>query len=223
MNRILNVCHSGFPLINTRLFCQRVPLVFKAPSRFLSNRVVLDPNTNVAKDVILYKYENPRFFKLINIFAIVQFGFWNYLSHFSYTTLRDAPVPQEDTENLRFWERINLGENKYRNSIAAMCLFMGWGILAVAWTFTLRSVRYLVLNKGGNAISFVTYAPFGENRIMKVPINCISAVESREFAKATLPIKVKNRALFYVLDMKGEFRNPALFDQTAGLRRKWAK
>lgn len=80
-----------------------------------------------------------------------------------------------------------------------------------------------MLRKGGASISFVTYTPFGQNRIMNVPVKCVSAVESRQMAKTTLPLKVKDKALYYVLDMRGEFKNPMLFDQTAGMSRKWAQ
>lgn len=86
--------------------------------------------------------------------------------------------------------------------------------------FTLRSVRFLILRKGGKDISFVTYGPFNKNRIMTVPLKCVSAQESREIAKTQLPLKVKNRSLFYILDMRGEFKNPKLFDYTAGLKRR---
>lgn len=37
-------------------------------------------SSTLAKDIIVYKYENPRFFKLMNIFAISQFLFWGELS-----------------------------------------------------------------------------------------------------------------------------------------------
>lgn len=225
MNRILSICRTGLPFISCRLLLQKIPLFSHTvtPSRSLCTRTILDPNTNVVKDVILFKYENGKLFKAINFFALAQFCFWNYLSYFSYKNLRDAPVPQEDTDNLQFWQKINLGENKYRNSITIMCFVMGYGILAACWIFTLRSVRFLVLRKGGDAVSIVTYTPFGQNRIMNVPVKCVSAVESRQMAKTTLPLKVKDKALYYVLDMRGEFKNPILFDQTAGMSRKWAQ
>lgn len=86
--------------------------------------------------------------------------------------------------------------------------------------YTLRSVRFLILRKGGQSVSFVTYGPFNRNRIMTVPLKYISAEESRAMARVQLPIKVKNKSLFYVLDMRGEFRNPQLFDYTAGLKRR---
>lgn len=80
-------------------------------------------NTNVVKDVILYKYDNPRFFKNLNIFAVCQFGFWGYLSYFAFTTLRDAPV--EIKEDTPWWRSVNLGENKYRNAITIFCFLIG--------------------------------------------------------------------------------------------------
>ena len=86
--------------------------------------------------------------------------------------------------------------------------------------FTLRSVRYLILRKGGKELSFVTYGPFNKNRIMTVPLKNVSAQESREIAKTQLPLKVRNYRFFYILDMRGEFRNPKLFDFTAGLKRR---
>ncbi|GAB0100728.1 Transmembrane protein 223 [Sergentomyia squamirostris] len=177
-------------------------------------------NTNVVKDVIIYKYDNPKFFRYLNIFAICQFFFWVYLSHFSFTTLRDAPVDKNTSEDLPFWRKLNLGDNKYRNTLSSLSFCFGWGILAMSWMYTLRSVRYLVLRKGGQNVSLVTYTPMGVgNRIMDVPLTCISAQESRGAARVHLPLKVKNRAFYYILDKKGTFPNEKLFDYTAGLRR----
>lgn len=36
----------------------------------------VNPQSDLLKDVIVYKYDNPRFFKLMNIFAVSQFLFW---------------------------------------------------------------------------------------------------------------------------------------------------
>lgn len=82
-------------------------------------------NTKVLKDVILFKYENPRFYKLLNFFAISQFFFWNYLSHFSFTKLKDAPVERNMDPDLPFWRKMNLGDNKYRNSLTVFCFLIG--------------------------------------------------------------------------------------------------
>lgn len=82
----------------------------------------LEVNTNVAKDVILYKYVNDRFFKAINIFAICQFGFWSYLAIFAFTDLKDAPV--EDKEE-KWWRKINLGDTKYRITFTLISFLIG--------------------------------------------------------------------------------------------------
>lgn len=89
--------------------------------RWFSSTV--DVNTNVVKDVILFKYDNPKHYKWLNIFSVCQFGFWSYLSYFSFTTLRDAPVdPDSDAT---WWRKINLGENKYRNGITLSAFLIG--------------------------------------------------------------------------------------------------
>ncbi|XP_053967485.1 transmembrane protein 223 [Anastrepha ludens] len=200
-------------------FSKPKSVILRAPVR---NRCspAYDVNTNVTKDVILFKYENPRYYNVLNIFALCQFVFWTYLSHFAFTTLKDAPVLELPEDELAWYQRINLGENKYRNGITTFCFLIGYGILCAAWLFTLRSVRYLILRKGGKDVAFVTYGPFNKNRILQVPLKYVSAQESRDLARSQLPIKVKNRVLYYVLDMRGEFRNPKLFDHTAGLKRR---
>ncbi|XP_011182184.1 transmembrane protein 223 [Zeugodacus cucurbitae] len=204
---------SKAPLLNKPL------ITLRAPARNRSSPV-FDVNTNVTKDVILFKYENPKYYNVLNIFGLCQFVFWTYLSHFAFTTLKDAPVQEIPGEELAWYQQINLGENKYRNGITTICFLIGYGILCASWMYTLRSVRYLILRKGGKDVAFVTYGPFNKNRIMTVPLKCVSAQESRELARNQLPIKVKNRSLYYVLDMRGEFKNPQLFDYTAGLKRR---
>lgn len=92
--------------------------------------------------------------------------------------------------------------------------------MGFVWTFTLRSVRYLILRKGGNKVAFVTYGPFGTNRITNVPLNCVSAVQSREIGASALPIKVKNTRFHYLLDNQGEFRNPEIFDHVINVKRR---
>ncbi|KAH8389705.1 transmembrane protein 223 [Drosophila serrata] len=188
--------------------------------RFSSQAAPFDVSTSVSKDIILFKYENPRFYKMLNFFGVCQFVFWTYLSHFAFTTLKDAPVVENPGDDLKWYQRINLGDNKYRNGITACSFLIGYGILFAVWMFTLRSVRFLILRKGGQSVSFVTYGPFNRNRIMTVPLKCVSAEESRNMARVQLPIKVKGKTLYYVLDMRGEFRNPQLFDYTAGLKRR---
>jgi len=116
----INTVHAYNRNLN-RMCIARHHLTF--PKVFVSTSA-LEVNTKVAKDVILYRYENPRFFRIVNVFALCQFVFWSYLSHFAFTTLKDAPVPK-DKDNLPWWRRINLGENKYRNSLTVLSFLIG--------------------------------------------------------------------------------------------------
>lgn len=119
---LLRFASSKCPLTTTFNFSNySIKSVFR--QRWFSSAV--DVNTNVAKDVILYKYDNPKHFKWVNIFSLCQFGFWGYLSYFSFTTLRDAPVPVDPDAEVAWWRKINLGDNKYRNTIAISAFLIG--------------------------------------------------------------------------------------------------
>lgn len=92
----------------------------------LPTKTIHDVNTNVIKDVILFKYENPKFYRYMNIFAVVQYMFWTYLGVFAFSTLRDAPVDKSAiTDDTPWFRRINLGENKYRNTLGIVSLVVG--------------------------------------------------------------------------------------------------
>ncbi|XP_059061663.1 transmembrane protein 223 isoform X2 [Achroia grisella] len=148
--------------------------------------------------------------------------FWSYLGIFAFSSLRDAPVDESKiTEDTPWFRKINLGENKYKNGLGILSVAIGTGSLAIIWMYTLKSVRFLILNKGGRHLTFVTYSPFGRNRIIKIPIENVCCKENRSNARVQLPLKVKNQWMHFMLDMRGEFRNPLLFDSTAGLMRRW--
>ncbi|XP_018567695.1 transmembrane protein 223 [Anoplophora glabripennis] len=178
-----------------------------------------DINTNVVKDVILYKHPNDRFFKIVNLFAICQFGFWTYLALFAFTNLKDVPV---DDKEEKWWRKVNLGDTKYRTTFTIISFLIGWGILCVTWMYSLRSVKYLILKKGGKEVTIITHTPTGGNKMLTLKLDNLSCKDSRTSAGSQLPIQVKGHYLHYILDMRGAFTNPTLFDQTAGLRRKWA-
>ena len=76
------------------------------------------------------------------------------------------------------------------------------------------------MRKDGKTISLVCYTPFGKNRIMDVPLKNISVSESRTSSRAYLPVKVKDTRFYYLLDMKGDFKNTRLFDNVIALNRK---
>lgn len=104
----------------------RINIVQTASLSSVTTRTIHDVNTNVVKDVILFKYENATFYKYMNLFAIVQYCFWIYLGIFSFSTLRDAPVDESKiTDDTPWFRRINLGENKYRNTLGIVAVTVG--------------------------------------------------------------------------------------------------
>ena len=47
----------------------------------------------------------------------------------------------------------------------------------------------------------------------------MSAVQLRSKASNQLPIKVKGYKIYFLIDLKGELKNPPLFDASVGLKR----
>lgn len=86
----------------------------------------IDPSS-LTKDVIVFKYNNPKYFRIMNFFGLVQFFFWIICSEFALSTLRDTPIndTDPDLQNTPFYLRINLGENKYKNGLAISCFLLG--------------------------------------------------------------------------------------------------
>ncbi|CAI9729684.1 Hypothetical predicted protein [Octopus vulgaris] len=103
------------------------------------------------------------------------FFFWVHLAGFSYTTLRDVkPKEQEANENSTkppWWKRINLGENKYRNGIALLCISVGYLVLFISIIYPRRAVKQLWLLKGGRAVKIDT---FGYKSHYVAPLDSIS-------------------------------------------------
>lgn len=92
----------------------------------VTTKTIHDVNTNVTKDVVLFKYENPKFYMYMNIFAVVQYMFWSYLGIFAFSSLRDAPVDKSKiTDDTPWFRKVNLGENKYRNTLGSVAFLVG--------------------------------------------------------------------------------------------------
>ncbi|XP_075227420.1 transmembrane protein 223 [Lycorma delicatula] len=180
---------------------------------------VLDVNTNVTKDVLLYKHDCTRHFKMLNLFAVGQFIFWNYLAETVFSTTKNIPE-EEITKDGPWYTRFNPGKDVARYSLTAVCLIIGTGMLITAYFYTIRAVKYIVLKKGGQVVLLATHSPFGKERVLHVPVNQISAADHRASAKITIPLKVQGKSLFFILDKEGKFGNLMLFDATVGLRRK---
>lgn len=129
------------------------PIVYKFSSNILKQFVRknasyapinIDPKS-LTKDVIVFKYDNPKYFKIMNFFGLVQFFFWLICSEFTLSTMRDTPVDEnnEYLEKMPFYLRINLGENKYKYGLAISCFLLGKKI-TLTLSFGVRFFFYLM-------------------------------------------------------------------------------
>ena len=132
ISRLINgklSANSLFQYVNIVIkpFSTKLPSIRQQTVRNFAETRPYDVNTNVAKDVILFKYENQRFFRILNIFGISQFIFWTYISAFAYTTLKDAPVAETKPGEPEpaWYQKVNLGDNKYRNGITIISFLLG--------------------------------------------------------------------------------------------------
>lgn len=63
------------------------------PKRFAAQIVKSEKsNENLIKDVIVYSYENPRMFQMLNLFSISQLFFWGYIGNWAYSEMKDVEV-----------------------------------------------------------------------------------------------------------------------------------
>nr|CAG4644478.1 EOG090X0JX7 [Lepidurus arcticus] len=216
LKRNFNSLYSSFPSqlssAKVRLFGTTTSLPWKA-------------DTGIAKDVLLFRYENLRFFRMLGFFGVSQFIFWVYLTDFALTYIQDKPEDKADPQSSTpdpnptlSWTRLG-GVNIYTAGLATLFASIGSLILFCSAFYSLRAIRYLVLRKGGQAVTIVTYGPFGKSRYIDVPLADISAKQSRQAAKVHLPLKIRNNTGHFIIDMRGEFLNGPLFDATAGLKR----
>lgn len=176
----------------------------------------------ITNDVLIYSHDNDRFYKLLTFFGIVQFFFWVHLAGFSYTTLRDVdPTLKRQRasggeESSVWWKRINLGKDKYRYGMAVLCISVGYLLLFISLMFPKRAIKELVLKKGGKMVQITT---FGRKSTESVSVGSINCLQQRSSAKNQIPMKIKGKWFYFLLDKKGVFHNEYLFDYLIGLKR----
>ncbi|XP_053305018.1 transmembrane protein 223 isoform X1 [Spea bombifrons] len=182
-------------------------------TRVLSRSVRAD---SVSHDVVLFEHQRPRFFRLLGLFCGAQAGFWAYLAHFGFTSLRDT------RERIQGQERDgrNLGSPLWRVGFTISCLTMGGLILAAGLLFSRRSVSAVTLHRGGDRVTIVTAGLFGFGSSFTVPLRHISSMAHRSEVPAMIPLKIKGKPLYFLLDKQGQVSNAKLFDITVGAYRK---
>uniref|UniRef100_A0A2S2NCS7 Transmembrane protein n=1 Tax=Schizaphis graminum TaxID=13262 RepID=A0A2S2NCS7_SCHGA len=187
--------------------------------RFFNEESIFNLNTNVSKDVLLYKSSSDKTYKMISVFSIVQFGFWITVADSYNVLLNKEPDNNENHQPISWVDKI-----KSRGKIATLgipiaCLCMGTTLIAICSVYTMKSVKMLVLCKGGDNLSITSFGFFNRNITTTIPLETVSCAVGRNSSGQNIPLKVKGKWFHYTLDKNGKIYNPKLFDYTAGLSR----
>jgi len=170
----------------------------------------LDVSTNVQNNVILYKYERSSYFRNIRIFGIGQLFGWLILAVYTYKP--------------SFWDIFST-DIKFKeylfNHMIRLPLFLfsfvaGPLMFLFVYATCARSVKYIILNKGGKTLSITTYQMQKKKSSINIPIGMAKCTSHRTEEGLHVSLKVKNKSLYYLVDKSGTFVNPKLFDHVMG-------
>lgn len=155
----------------------------------------LDINLNVQNNVVLYKCENEKYFRNMRIFIIGQLIGWSILAVYAYTpNFFDIFTTDETlTEYIRNnMFRLSLFSLSFVIGKDFLFLFIisilfpviificsyviiffvfykGISVYLMIHLLCSRTVKYIVLNKGGRTLTIVTYNLWKKDCVMTVP------------------------------------------------------
>lgn len=93
--------------------------------RNFNEKSIFDLNTNVSKDVLLYKSSSDRTFKMISIFSVVQFGFWLTVADSYNILLNQKPNLDENSKPISWLDEIKSKGKIVTLGVPIGCLCMG--------------------------------------------------------------------------------------------------
>lgn len=93
--------------------------------RNFNEQSIFDLNTNVSKDVLLYKSSSDRTYKMISIFSIVQFGFWLTVADSYNVLLNKESKINENDQPLEWLDKLKIKGKMVTLGIPVGCLCMG--------------------------------------------------------------------------------------------------
>ena len=92
-------------------------------------------------------------------------------------------------------------------------------MLYVCLLYQGRAVQKLWLMKGGYSVQLQTFSILPNMHTVIVPTQHVSCLKSRFDVGSSIPMKIKNRSFFFILDKNGNFHDTDLFDYIIGLSR----
>ncbi|KAG8183172.1 hypothetical protein JTE90_013691 [Oedothorax gibbosus] len=181
----------------------------------------MDKLSALPNDVLLYTFEKSKIIRYFTIFGVAQFGICAFLGGNIFVSLKDTAnrtISDDKVLDAHSWRRINFGDMKYRIIAGLSCFSIGVLIAYISYALPQRIVKELTLHRGGKLVSITTYAPLGRTNHFQVPLQQMNCTMSRSQAKSYVPIKIKNKWFYYLMDCKGQFHQPQLFDLSVGAK-----
>ncbi|KYM96220.1 hypothetical protein ALC62_13124, partial [Cyphomyrmex costatus] len=78
-----------------------------------------------------------------------------------------------------------------------------------------RSIKYIILNKGGKTLSIITNHVLKKKSKLNLPVGMVKCTADRRDNRGIyLPLKIENRSFYYLVNKSGTFLNLKLFDYT---------
>ncbi|XP_043261681.1 transmembrane protein 223 [Colletes gigas] len=171
---------------------------------------MMNVNTNVQNNVLLFKHESSTTCTLLRYFSIGWVFCSASLIYYSYNQI-----------NLSEYSK-SISRKDYLNKKGLYVVMFACGIvLGPLAIFILhfsmqRFIKYIILNRGGKNVSLITYHLFKKEALLTLPVNMVKSSMSRQEAKQYLPLKVCDKLFFYLMDLEGTMLNEKLFDNTIG-------
>lgn len=177
---------------------------------------ILNQNINVQNNVLLYRLES-NYFQIMRYFSIGALTFSILMLYMTY----DPKLKLLWTTNISIKDYL-------RTNGFTVIYFVYGGLIGplICWALYLsasRCIKYIILHKGGQEVSIITYHLYKKQVVLKIPLNEVQSTVARKDMKTYLPMKIKGKKFFYLLDSTGTILNGRLFDNTIGTVKIWKK
>ncbi|KAL0107550.1 hypothetical protein PUN28_014695 [Cardiocondyla obscurior] len=100
----------------------------------------------------------------------------------------------------------------FQTGVFTFALIAGPFMFFFIYALCSRSVKYIILNKGGKTVSIVTYHVLKKKSSSVIPVEMVKSTVDRRSKSGFVSLKIKNKYFYYLLDNGGTYVNPKLFD-----------
>ncbi|XP_051155827.1 transmembrane protein 223 [Leptopilina boulardi] len=172
-----------------------------------------DGSRTILNNVLIFKFERSTTYKVVITFAFIQlFGMITMANNIYRTFCKDL------FDETKTW-RQKLATHPF----SLLAIFIGCTCGPVIFLsiifFASRTVRRIILHKGGNRVTIVTYNVIPSRQIFTESLENMSCNGSRGI-RSTLPLVIKGKRFYYFIDTDGDVLNEDLFDFTVGVKRE---